>query len=168
LFAVTAATPGPWGRRSCPWWDIEGFTSWPQVNVPVRVVRSLENWTVRRQLDGQPEALTSDGVWVTTLSKARAATAAAVAIGHSRWTIENQGFNEMVNRWHADHVYKHHPTAIEVCWLLAMLCLNVFLAFWRRDLKPALRATASMLHIARRIAAELFAAIPAGPPRVPV
>ena len=168
LFAQTPPTPAARRGRSCQCWDLEGFTSWPQVNVPVRVVRSLETWTIRRQLDEQIETGTSEWFWVTTLSAARAATAAAVDLGHSRWTIENQGFNEMVTRWHADHVYKHDPTAIEVGWLLAMLCLNVFLAFWRRDLKPALRATASMLHIAWRIAAELFAAIPDGPARVPV
>ena len=120
-----------------------------------------------RQLDGEPEPQHSDWVWVTTLSKGRASTAAVVDMGHSRWTIENQGFNEMVNRWHVDHVYKHDPTAILVCWLLAMLCLNVFLAFWRRNLKPALRAVVSMLHIARLTAAELFSAIPAGPARAP-
>jgi len=167
LFEVTPPASGRRPGRDCRWWDIEGFTSWPQVNVPVRVVRSLETWTVHRQLDDQDETLTSDWVWVTTLSQARASTGAVVDMGHSRWTIENQGFNEMVTRWHADHVYKHDPTAIEVCWLLAMLCLNVFLAFWRRDLKPALRLTVSMLHIARLIVAELLAAIPGGPARAP-
>jgi len=167
LFEVTEATIGRRRGRDCRWWDTDGFTSWPQVNQPVRVVRSLETWTVHRQLNDQDETLTSEWVWVTTLSKARASTAAVVDLGHSRWTIENQGFNEMVTRWHADHVYKHDPVAIEVAWLLAMLCLTVFLAFWRRDLKPALRLAVSMLHIARRITAELFAAIPAGPARSP-
>jgi len=168
LFAETAPTRIDRRGRVCQCWDIEGFTSWPQVHAPVRVVGSLETWTVRRQLDDQRESLTSDWLWVTTLNKARASTATVVDLGHGRWTIENQGFNEMVNRWHADHVYKHDPLAIEVAWLLAMLCLTVFLAFWRRNLKPALRATVSMLHIARRITAELIAAIPAGPARVPV
>jgi hypothetical protein len=41
---------------------------------------------------------------VTTLPKATAATGAVVQLGHGRWTIENQGFNEISNRWHADHV----------------------------------------------------------------
>jgi len=168
LFAETAPTRIDRRGRVCQCWDIEGFTSWPQVHAPVRVVGGLETWTVRRQLDDQRESLTSDWLWVTTLNKARASTATVVDLGHGRWTIENQGFNEMVNRRHADHVYKHDPLAIEVAWLLAMLCLTVFLAFWRRDLKPALRATVSMLHIARRITAELIAAIPAGPARVPV
>ena len=25
----------------------------------------------------------------------------------ARWAIENEGFNELVTRWHGDHVYKH-------------------------------------------------------------
>jgi len=37
-----------------------------------------------------------------------------------------------------------------------MLCLNAFLAFYRRNLKPALRQSGSMLHFARRIASELY------------
>lgn len=143
-------------------WDIEGFTSWPQVNAPVRVVRSVERRSVRRQLDGQSEALKSDWVWVTTLPKTRALTGVVVQSGHSRWTIENEGFNEMVNRWHADHVYKHEPTAMLVFWLLAMVCLNLFLAFYRRNLKPALRRAVSMLHVSRLIAGELYSRIPAG------
>lgn len=55
-----------------------------------------------------------------------------------------------------------------IFWLMAVVCLNLFPAFYRRDLKPAARQAASMLQIARRIAAELFAAIPAGPARAPM
>jgi len=142
------------GQREC--WDIDGLRSWPQVNQPVRVVRSVERKTVRRQLDKRTEELTSQWMWVTTLSQWRASTQAVVVLGHARWTIENEGFNELVNRWHADHVYKHHPNAMLVFNLLAMVCLNVFLAFFHRNLKSAVRASVSMLHVARLIAAELY------------
>jgi hypothetical protein len=97
-----------------------------------------------------------------------APTPAAVSIGHDRWTIENQGFNELVNRWHADHVYKHHPVAMLVFFLFALQCLNVFIAFYRRNLKPAVRKAASMLHVAQLIAAELYASIRQGPARAPI
>jgi hypothetical protein len=76
-------------------------------------------------------------------------------MGHRRWTIENQGFNEVVNQWYADHVYRHEPRAMLNFWLLAMVCLPVFRAFYGRNLKPALRRAANMLNVARRIAAEL-------------
>lgn len=148
-------------------WDAEGFTTWPQVHRPVRVVRSLEKWTVRRQLDHQDQEMTSDWMWVTTLSKVQAATRAVVRIGHGRWTIENQGFNEAVNAWHADHVYKHDSKAILVFWLLAMVCMNLFLAFYCRNLKPALQKAASMLQIGRLIAGELLAGVATEAARAP-
>ena len=151
--------------RTC--WDAEGFTTWPQANGLIRVVRAVEHQTVRRQLDGQEETIESEWFWVTTLPQKLAPTGTVVFMGHRRWSIENCGFNEMVNRWHADHVYRHEPTAMLVLWLMAMLCLNVFLAFYQRNLKPAARKAASMLHVSRQIAAELYAQIPKGAPAAP-
>jgi hypothetical protein len=155
------------GRRQCCQWDIEGFRTWPQVRQPVRVVRSVETWTVRRQLDGRREEQRSEWTWVTTLPSRQAPTKVAVDLGHGRWKIENEGFNELVNHQHADHVYKHQPHAMLVFCLLAMLCLNVFLVFYRRNLKPPLRARCNMLTIARRIAGELYSLIPGCAPRAP-
>jgi len=137
-------------------WDAEDLRAWPSLDRPLRVVRSLETTTVRRQLDKQEEDLVSDWMWVTTLSGSRASSDAVVALGHRRWDIENQGFNESVTQWHSDHVYKHDPTAILAFWLLTMLVLNVFRAFYLRNLKPQCRRDASMRHIARCLSAELY------------
>ena len=137
----------------------------------MRVVRRLETKTLHRQLPPHVEEQQADWVWVTTLPKARAGSAAVLHMGHGRWTIENPGFNEMVDPWYADHVYKHEPRAIPSklrarlnFWLLAMACLPVFRAFYGRNLKPALRRAANMLNVARRIAAELHIDITANPP----
>src|SRR5262249_36611682 len=113
-------TPQSWteGSTTREVWDLEGFTTWPQVHRPVRVVRSRETTSSRRQADGQPRVQQADWVWVTPLSTARASTSAVVSLGHARWDIENQGFNETTNRWAADHVYRHHPTAILVFCLM--------------------------------------------------
>jgi hypothetical protein len=167
LFESTSCVSGRNGPRVCQWWDLVGFTTWPQVQAPIRVVRSLETWTVRRQLDGEEEQQRAEWFWVTTLAPGRATTRAVVQLGHARWAIENQGFNELVTRWHADHVYRHEATALLVFTLLAMLCLNVFLAFYRRDLKPAARAAVSRLHVARQVAGELYASPSAAVPRAP-
>jgi hypothetical protein len=151
-------------RREC--WDLAGFTTWPQCHHPVRVVRSRETWQVRRQLDKKVEEQVSDWVWVTTLPPSRASSSAVVQIGHSRWTIENQGFNELVNRWHADHVYRHQGNAILVMWLWTMLACNLFATFYRRNLKPAARAAYDTLQIMRLMMAELYAGLclqPQGP-----
>jgi hypothetical protein len=98
----------------------------------------------------------ADWYWVTTLPTKHASTGAVVRIGHARWGIENEGFNELVNQYHADHVYRHEPTAMLVFWLLTQLSLNVFTAFFRRNLKPAARAAVSMLHVSRLMLAELY------------
>lgn len=138
------------------YWDADSFATWPQCQLKVRVVRSDERRQVRRQLDGQVEFQDSRWLWVTTLPKAMAHTAAVVHLGHGRWTIENQGFNELVTRWHADHVYKHAPNAMLVLWLLTLAMYNLFHAFYQRNLKPAVRRACDTLHVVRLIVAELY------------
>ena len=152
------------GSRRC--WDFEGFTTWPQCEYPVRVVRSLETRQVCRQLDQQLEELVSDWFWVTTLPRTMAPTGVVVQFGHGRWTIENQGFNETSNRWHADHVYKHQANVMLVFWLLTMLACNLFHTFYRRNLKPAVRQAYDTLQIGRMITAELYQRL-ANRPRAP-
>lgn len=154
------------GRWEASCWDLEGFTSWPQVVRPVRVVQSHERRTLRRQRDGQEELLEAHWAWVTTLPRRRASTRTVLELGHRRWAIENEGFNELGTRQHADHVYRHHEQAILAFLLLGMICCNVLLAFYRRNLKPDLRRRVSMLHVSRLIAAELYQP-PSGAPLVP-
>jgi len=137
-------------------WDIEEFTSWESLNRKVRVVRSLETKTVCRQLTGKKEEETSEWMWVTTLSQKKAGTGAIVNLGHSRWLIENKALNEMVTYWHADHVYRHHPTAITAFWLTLMLVLNLFRAFVYLNIKPELRSKHSNLYFARLIFSGLY------------
>lgn len=154
---------GPW-EVTC--WDVEGFTSWPQVQQPVRVVKTVEQKTVRRQRDRREEIQESRWAWVTTLRSSQASTRTAVSLGHDRWSIENEGFNELSTRQCADHVYRHHDQSFLVFLLLAMICCNVLLAFYRRDLKPAVRRRSSMLHISRLVASELYQSL-VGVPRAP-
>jgi len=151
----------------CQVQDVADLNSWPQVRSPVRVVRSVETRSVRRRRTKELESQTTEWLWVTTLDARRAGSAAIVQMGHARWDIENHAFNELANAWHADHVYRHHDNAIVVFGLLALLCLNLFNAFYQRDLKPAARRAASMLQIARQVAAALHAAIRSGVTRAP-
>jgi hypothetical protein len=144
------------GRRRLETWDLSGFKTWPQCHHDVRVVRSDETWTIRRQLDKQEHQQQSHWVWVTTLSTVRASTGAVVQLGHGRWPIENQGFNELVNRWHADHVYRHDGHAMLVLWLMTMLSVNLFTAFYQRGLKPAFQKAHDTLHVTRLLVAELY------------
>lgn len=139
--------------RQC--WDVEDLTSWPQFGENVRVVRSLETTTRKRQKTGNEEECVSDWLWVTTLPKTMLGTEAFIVIAHKRWDIENKAFNELVTYWHADHVYAHTRNAIEAFWLTTILAYNLFHAFINCNLKPVIRAMYTKKHIARAVAAEL-------------
>jgi hypothetical protein len=158
LFTYVSPQRGQYRQRDCQWWDFPDLVSWPQVKAPLRVVRSLETYSVRRQLDGQFSQEISDWMWVTTLPRAQAPTVRIVAWGHQRWDIENFGFNELVNGWEADHIYKHDPNAIEAFLLLVFLAYNLFHAFFSRNLKPQLRDRKPEIYWVRLLAAELYCA----------
>lgn len=138
-------------------WDIEGFTSFPTVACPLRVVKSVETYSIKRQRTGEIEEQRSRWMWATTISSDRAGTKEVVEIGHSRWDIENRGFNEGANAYHIDHVYRHDPSAMLVLLLLSMLAMNLFEVFYRKNLKPELRDRYSRLDVARMVMAALYA-----------
>lgn len=156
LLPLVAPQKGQYRSRDCLWWDGSDLTSWSNVSVPVRVVRSEETYQVRRQSDQQMSQEKSEWMWVTTLPAARASTALVVHLGHARWDIENYGFNELVNGWHADHIYKHDPQAIEAFTLLAFLAYNLFHAFLARNIKAQLRRAQTESFWAQLIAAQIY------------
>ena len=159
LFAAVAPKAGSFRDRPCLWWDFPALLTWPQVHTPVRVVRSLETHSVKRQLDGKDEVKTSDWVWVTTLPVQSVATGRVVGFGHQRWDIENHGFNELVHGWHADHIYKHDPNAIECFLLIAFLACNIFHAFFLMNLKPGIRKGRTRIFCRSLMSTEIYAAI---------
>jgi hypothetical protein len=141
--------------RHC--WDMEGFTTWPQVAQDVRVVSSLETTVVCRQKTGENEECVSRWMWVSTISQQIAPTKPFVRTAHARWDIENKAFNELSTFWHANHVYKHTAGAIEAFWLITMLAYNLFHAFITLNLKPIIRMAYTKFHLARLVSAELYA-----------
>ncbi len=159
LFAAVPPKPGSFRNRPCLWWDFPDLLTWPQVHTPVRVIRSLETYSVKRQLDGKDDLRTSDWIWVTTLPVQPVSTERAVGFGHQRWDIENHGFNELVQGWHADHIYKHDPNAIECFLLIAFLAYNIFHAFFTLNLKPEIRKRRTQIFWCRFMAAEIYAGI---------
>ena len=156
LFNLVPPIQGTFRSRDCLWWDFPDLVSWPEVKAPVRVIRSLETYSVRRQLDKKDEPQISDWMWVTTLPAAQVPVARAVGFGHQRWDIENHGFNELVEGWHADHVLKHDAAAIECFLLMTFLAFILFHAFLYLNLKPALRQGKSKDFWAKVMAAEIY------------
>lgn len=143
------------GPTTFHYWDIEGFTSWTGLDHPVRVVRSIESTSVRERVgkEWRPSVQVHNWTWVTTLSQNQVPTASVVRFGHARWQIENQGFNEIVKDWHADHYFHHHPNAIVAVWLILFIAHAVFHCFVSRNLKPPLRRNRPTIFWARQIAA---------------
>jgi Transposase DDE domain len=157
LWAQQPPQLGSYDSRNCRWWDIPDLRSWPEVKGATRVVRSEESWTVKAQLTNEETPQNATWVWLTTLSVAQARTAQIVHLAHLRWDIENHGFNELVNGWHADHLYRHQSQAIECFLLLAFLAYNIFHAFFALNLKPELRRGRTMAFWVQLIAAEIHA-----------
>jgi hypothetical protein len=163
LFAHVAPQPGRYRLRQCSWWDFPDLKTWPQVKAPVRTIRSLETYSVRRQIDKEDQPQRSDWILVTTLSPSQVSVERAVHLGHQRWDIENYAFNELANEWHSDHVFKHDSAAIECFLLVAFLAYNIFHAFLGLNVKPAARQGKTQVFWAKRIAAELYCeVIPTG------
>jgi hypothetical protein len=157
LMVLTPSRLGCYRTRSCRWWDFSDLSSWPQVQARLRVIRSEETYVVRRQRSEEVEQQTSDWIWVTTLPAAQLCTEWAVRLGHQRWDIENHGFKELVQDWHADHVYKHDPQAIQAFLLMTMLAYNLYHAFLRLNLKPQIRMRKPQVFWMHLIAADLYA-----------
>jgi hypothetical protein len=141
-------------------WDVEDLTTWTAF-APVRVVRSVETRTILRQRDRREETVQTEWIWMTTVPQAETSGAKIAELGHDRWMIENRAFRELATYWHADHVYRHHPRAIEAFWLMVLLTLNLFRAFYILNLKPVLRACHTQIYIASQIAADLASHGPA-------
>ncbi len=146
---------GQYRSRRCCWWDVAELTSWPEIEGSVRIVRWEETWTVKRQLTQQVEEQTAHWIWLTTLPVTRAGTASIVRLGHMRWDIENYGFNELVNGWHSNHVYRHREPAIECFLLLVFLAYNLFHAFLALNLKPQVRQGKTATFWVRLLCAEI-------------
>jgi len=76
-------------------------------------------------------------MWVTNLPRSDnpGDLKNTVGICHSRWQIENQCFNETVNIWNADHVYRHSANGVIAFLLLLFICVNIFNIFRIRNIK---------------------------------
>lgn len=140
--------------REC--WDIAQLTSMPGLSHPIRVIRTRETTRVRRQLDDKIEPMVSEWMWVCTLSREELDTETAIALGHKRWVIENEEFNELVTAWHGNHIHRNDVNAVEGFQLLLQFAYNLFHLFINRNLQPCLRARFSVNYFVNLLRAELY------------
>lgn len=142
--------------RQIKLWDMEGFQT-DTITKPVRVVHAHETGKRRERIAGEwhQSPIDTHWLWATTLPQSLASGQLIVQFGHNRWKIENEGFNELVTHWHADHYFHHHPNSIAVLWLVLFMAHAVFHCFHRRNLKPAHRAGHTAIYFAGLMTASL-------------
>ncbi|MBM3706302.1 MAG: transposase [Actinobacteria bacterium] len=119
-------------------WDNTIGGAWDSYKKPVRVIKSEETKTQRHHA-GKPgkweiSQEKADWYWVTNLPPV-VSLKNVVSICHARWQIENGCFNEAVNTWNADHVYRHSQNAIVAFILFLFIALNIFNIFFARNIK---------------------------------
>ena len=104
----------------------------------VRVIKSEEIKTVKshsnKHRGWEYKQEKADWLWVTNLP-AVVGLKSAVSICHAKWQIENKCFNEIVNIWNVDHVYRHSQNAISAFILFLFIVLNIFNIFFSRNIK---------------------------------
>lgn len=151
----TPAAPGKPARR-IELREAEGFRT-ESITKPLRVVHAHETGIRRQRIAGQwlETPIDSHWYWATTLPAPLAGGRAIFDFGHDRWKIENEGFNELVTRWHSGHCFHHHPNTILVLWLMLFMAHAVFHCFHARNLKAELRRGHTAIYFAGLMAACL-------------
>lgn len=151
------------GGRQVELWDIRDLGTWPQLERPVRVVRSLEKYEVRQHqarasTDGKWKVIEkeSDWRWVVIFPDGKMPPPdLARQWGHARWDEETRGFGELTAHWRLDHSFHHHPVARLACLLILFLAFILTTIFFSRNLKSAIWQGKSRLHLAELLADDL-------------
>jgi hypothetical protein len=90
-------------------WDTEGLPFSIDYPQPVRVVRSEETVTQNhyRQRRLQTETSSHEWLWITTLDSQSFSAVQVRRLGHDRWKLENNGWNDLTQNWAFKHGFLH-------------------------------------------------------------
>jgi Transposase DDE domain len=90
-------------------WDTEGLPFSADYPEPVRVVRSEESLTQNHYRRGVlvPETTEHEWLWITTLDRPAFPTRLVRRLGHDRWKLENNGWNDLTQNWAFKHGFLH-------------------------------------------------------------
>ena len=140
-------------------WDAEDFGTAEGVDVPMRVLHSEEKEQKRKRKGGKwiRETEEHNWWWATTIPQKRLSTSLLWRVGHSRWDIENDLFNDLVNHWFMNHCFKHHPIAILNFLLTLFVAFVLIQSFYKLNMKPQMRARFSLISIATQLLMSLVA-----------
>ncbi len=119
-------------RRNVELWEVNDLT-FTETMGPVRVVVAHETWQQASQVGGRRVLQDKEAHWRWAATQELCACTAQQIwqMGHRRWGVENDGFNELTQYYHLEHCSHHEPVAI-VAWLLILvLAMNLFEVFAR-------------------------------------
>jgi len=90
-------------------WDTAGLPFSGEYQKPVRVVRSEETVTQNHRRRGKVTAETTDHewLWISTLAAQDFPTLLVRRVGHDRWKLENNGWNDLTQNWAFKHGFLH-------------------------------------------------------------
>jgi len=90
-------------------WDTEGLPFSGEDPRPVRVLRSEESLTENHYRQGQlqPQQTSHEWLWITTLDPKAFPAAQVRRLGHDRWILENNGWNDLTQHWALKHGFLH-------------------------------------------------------------
>jgi hypothetical protein len=90
-------------------WQAEGLPFTDDYPQPVRVLCSEERVTPKHYRRGslQPETIDHRWVWLDTLDPKVFSASRVRQLGHSRWKIENKGWNDLTQNWAFTHGFLH-------------------------------------------------------------
>ena len=99
-------------------WDTDGLPFTQDHPQPVRVVWSQETLTQNHYRRGQRVSETTEQqwLWVTTLDRKIFSGLQVRQLGHDRWKLENNGWNDLTQNWALKHDFlhacKHRPKIV--------------------------------------------------------
>lgn len=90
-------------------WDTPGLPFSEDYPQPLRVVRSEETLTQNhyRQRQLQAETTVHEWLWITTLDPQGFPAPQVRRLGHDRWKVENNGWNDLTQNWAFKHGFLH-------------------------------------------------------------
>ncbi len=112
-------------------WDLSDMTFTDTYTQPVRVVRVRESWKQRQRVGGKWVIKEKEENWIWIVAGDLDAYAGSVVrdLGHLRWKIENNAFNELTQGWQLTHCAHHHPVSLQVLLWIKIIAFTLFHAF---------------------------------------
>ena len=143
-------------------WNVSSLRFTDTYPGPVRVVRARERWTERKRIGREWKSREKEQNWIWVVAGDLDAYEGALIrdIGHLRWKIENNAFNELTQHWHLAHCAHHHPAAMVALLWIKIIAFTLFHAFAILHGKLVRLAKATLNEVRKQIYRSLLCGKP--------